>query len=169
MFQINRLVRIFSSIILDMDYNCRKPIIGQEGPQGCFGTRGKRGKKGSYGPAGQPGQDGYHGDKGQKGDSQDCAGQKGMKGEEGDVVVYSDLILKFGAANIGNIGSNSRSRELDRGFMFPGLYDGIFHHTTSSMYPNWTAHKYLSAGYCLASIKKFEDIEEDIFEFFYGC
>ena len=59
--------------------------------------------------------------------------------------------------------TSSIKLHLDEGFMFPGLYDGLFHYEVNKFTSGWNVNKYLSSGYCLSSIKNFKIENENIF------
>ena len=144
---------------------------GIQGPIGHDGPRGYQGPAGPVGPNGACGRDGCEGDKGER-------GERGQKGEKGDSGIpgkeQNDILIQFGAYNLGNIPSNNTSSDPnvgfkfqngsnspDRGFMFPGFYDGV----RVMELANTTSGTNLSSGRCLSNIKRLStsnDIINDI-------
>lgn len=143
------MIQIFHSklfyIYIYMNY---KLIIGNNGLKGNKGYIGLKGLNGNYGKNGKRGQYGENGFKGEKGNIGDN-GSIGLKGNIGLNSVSSNIILNFGAANIGNLFEN---KNLDNGFMFPNYYDGTFHHNLLKYNPNWKGSLSLSNGYCLSNL-----------------
>ena len=52
---------------------------------------------------------------------------------------------------------------LEEGFMFPGLYDGIFQVYHKINNPFWKGDEYLSSGFCLANPKDITTLENSTF------